>query len=246
MARRRKTSDVIDSFTTMAAARRAVASAPKRPKAVAEPVSKKESTATSASKPMADGKIRIGRTIEPTKNEIVCYECEYSFRLTGELHKTYCPKCRCILEAETETIDGVWSGGIRTIGDVVITEKGIVRGGSIVAGNVVLKGSIESGKVRVLGRLDVYPGGNFESQVVDAADLVIRKGARIAFTRMARFRHINIEGELKAKLDATGIVTIRQGALLRGQLRGAHLIVEDGGGLNARLAIGADIITRDK
>lgn len=240
MARRRKKSDVIDGFITMEAARRAAASGPKRKKATAKPTAPKKRAAPRASKPKSDGKVKIGRTIEPTKNEIVCYECEYAFTLTGELNKTYCPKCRCILEAKTETIDGVWSGGIRTIGDVVIAENGIVRGGTVVARNVVLKGSIESGRVRVLGRLDVHPGGNFELQVVDAVDLVIREGSRVALTRKARFRHVEIEGELKAKLDTTGIVTIRQGALLRGQLRGAHLVVEEGGGLKAKLAIGED------
>ena len=36
--------------------------------------------------------------------------------MQGRLFKVYCPKCRTMLETDSRTIEGTWSGRLRTIG----------------------------------------------------------------------------------------------------------------------------------
>jgi hypothetical protein len=65
----------------------------------------------------------------------------------------------------------------------------------------------------------------------------------IAFLEPAEYHDNEIASNLRANLRAAGIVTIRTGPLLEGELCGARFVVEDGGGLHASLRVEA---TRSK
>ena len=55
-------------------------------------------------------------------------------------------------------------------------------------------------------------------------------------------------GALRAKLESTGVITVKPGGLLEGQIQAQHLIVEEGGGLKAQLRIGpkSEVATEDE
>ncbi len=65
----------------------------------------------------------------------------------------------------------------------------------------------------------------------------IAPGAEFKFKQEARYRNVEIFGSLQAKLESTGIITVKPGGLLEGEVQAQHLVVEDGGGLKALLRI---------
>jgi cytoskeletal protein CcmA (bactofilin family) len=251
---RRKTSRVVDGFTTMKAAQRAV-TAPGRGKKKPTKAKKK----TDAKKPSAvptktaDRKIpangstaRIGHTAQPTKHDVVCYECEYAFLLTGQLRDTYCPKCRSTLSARELKIEGKWSGTTKTIGVVKITATGAVVGGSITANGLELAGKIEGGKVKLVGRLDICPGAELDQSCIDAQAMTVREGAELNLIRKLKCRDLEVKGEMKANVTLSGCLTVRSGGYFRGSMQGYRIVVEEGGGLKAELTITPPDGKRDK
>jgi cytoskeletal protein CcmA (bactofilin family) len=71
-------------------------------------------------------------------------------------------------------------------------------------------------------------------------------GAEFKFKQEARYRNVEIFGTLHAKLESTGIITVRPGGLLSGEVQAQHLVVEDGGGLKATLRIAPKLETIPK
>ena len=230
---------VVDGFTTIKAAQRAVdkrKTEPSSPKPVPapEPPRKQPETAESAQQ-----KTRIGHTAQPSRHEVVCFECGYEFFLTGRLNNVYCPKCRSMLEAGDLTIEGEWSGQAKTVGTVHVKPEAVVRGGRIVAGNMVLAGKIAGGKVEIVSQLEISGKGAFIPGLVELTDLAIGQDADVEFAGEFNARNIVIAGRLKAVINAGGLITIRAGGFFRGEARSRRLVLEDGGGLNAKLAVTA-------
>ena len=242
MARRRKTEDIVDGFTTIKAAQRAVSRGVRPPPAPA-PIPP-EPAAPKPPAPAVDPS-RIGRTAQPTRHSIVCYECGYAFTLTGQLKSTYCPKCRCILDATERTIDKEWSDSLKTIGTVRIAETGVVTGGRLAANHIVLAGEIRGGRVEGFGRLEVLPGGRFNPDAGNVGALVIGPGARVDFPGEILLKDVEIRGVLRGRLTANGTVTIRAGGLFEGTLSTRHWVVDDGGGVRARVSVATELPAMD-
>jgi len=201
-----------------------------------DPVPAVRPAATAEPSP-TDSLTGIGSTALPSKHRLTCYECEYSFVVSGAIRTTGCPKCHTQLDAKDYLIESAWTGDVKTIGAIRVATDGVLKRGSIFARDLVLEGSIEDASLRICGRLELCPGAQFDVKTVDAQDLLVRAGAQFVFTRKLSFRNVDIAGELKCKLQVEELVTVRAGGHLRGNVSGARLAVEEGGGLTARLDI---------
>jgi cytoskeletal protein CcmA (bactofilin family) len=232
VAKRRKSS-VVDGFSTLKAVRdRKVAEDGVPPDSAkdGQPAPREEAS----SKESLTG---IGSTALPSKHRLTCYECEYTFVVSGVIRTTGCPKCHTQLDAKDYLIESDWTGDVKTIGAIRVATDGVLKRGSIFARDLVLEGSIEDASLRVCGRLELCPGAQFDVKTVNAQDLLVRAGGQFVFTRKLSFRNVDIAGELKCKLQVEELVTVRAGGHLRGNVSGARFAVEEGGGLTARLDI---------
>jgi cytoskeletal protein CcmA (bactofilin family) len=180
---------------------------------------------------------RVASTTLPVKHRIECYECGYRFQTHGRATSSHCPKCRALLDLTDHTIDAEWSETIKTAGAIRLTPTGVLKAGDLVGADVIVEGIIEGGRVRALHTLELGPGAIFSEKSISAPDLRIAAGATFAFKQDARYRNVEVWGKLNANLDATGVVTVKPGGLLRGRVQAQHLVVEDGGGLQAALHI---------
>lgn len=233
MAKRRK-STVVDGYTALKAVRvrRAAGDDEQSPP---DPVGKEKPKASAE-----ESLTGIGSTALPTQHRLICYECEYSFVVSGTIRTTGCPKCHTQLDAKDYVIESAWTGDVKTIGAIRVATNGVLKRGHIFARDLVLEGTIEDASLRICGRLELCPGAQFDVNAVDAQDLLVHAGAQFAFTRKLKFRNVEIAGELKCKLQVEELVTVRAGGHLRGNVSGARLTVEEGGGLTARLDIGSE------
>ena len=53
----------------------------------------------------------------------------------------------------------------------------------------------------------------------------------------AEYRDVEIAGTLHRNLRATTVLTVKASAQFQGEIHGGHLIIEEGGGLNAVLNV---------
>jgi cytoskeletal protein CcmA (bactofilin family) len=173
----------------------------------------------------------------PTKQLIECYECGYRFQLHGKAPKTNCNKCRATIDLSDHVIDKRWNGALKTAGAVRVTAEGVVEAGSIIANDFILEGTVQAGIVKAMRRLELRPGARFSEHNLQAPDLLIASGATIALIEPAEYRDVEIAGTLRANLQVAGTVTIHTGGLLQGELHGEHLVVNEGGGLQARVYV---------
>lgn len=226
---------VVDGYAAVQAVARATQR--ERPRNLVAPKQPSERAPTAPGPHSDVPACRIGRTVVPPKHEVVCYECDYAFRLAGRARTTFCPRCRTVLDLIDYTIEDECSHTLKTAGTIRLARQGVLKAGLLRARDVILEGRVEGGRVQAVGRLEILPGATFPDEAVSARDLVVAPGARVELRAPARFRDVEIGGELRAELVAEGLVRIRAGGVLRGVVRGARLAVEEGGGLEAQLRI---------
>lgn len=224
MARHSKSS-VVDGFTAL----KAVRDAQKRKSGGGE--AKPDSGERPRERGGAARGGGIGHTVLPTKHRITCYECEYVFTVTGRVGDTGCPKCHTTLKALDRKIDGESSDDIKTIGTVRVLAGGVIKDGAVWAQDLVLEGRVEGGRVVIGGRLTVHPNAAVDLADISVRDLTVERDAQIASRRKLQFRDVDVKGELRARIEAEGHVRVYAGGLLRGGVTGAHLRVDEGGGL---------------
>jgi cytoskeletal protein CcmA (bactofilin family) len=225
---RRRKDGVVDSYAAIKAAQHAARAHPQR-----APV------ATDGGQPHELQQLgaQITRTAIPAKQLIECYECGYKFQLHGRAASTNCSKCRVMLDLTDHVINKKWNGTIKTAGKVHIASSGIAESGEIVASEIVLEGKIETGRVRATQKLEIWPGSRFCEDNVRTVDLFIAPGATATFNQPTDYRSVEVAGTLHANLHANGTVIVKAGGRFVGEIYSGHLIVEDGGGLQALVKI---------
>jgi cytoskeletal protein CcmA (bactofilin family) len=182
---------------------------------------------------------RVARTTVPVKHHIECYECGYKFQVHGRATTTHCPKCRVLLDFKDYLIDSEWMETVKTAGTVRLTATGVLKSGDLIGAEVIIEGIIEGGRARALRIIELGAGAIFSEKAVSAPDLRIAPGAEFKFKQDARYRNVEIFGTLHAKLESTGLIIVKPGGLLEGEVQAQHLVVEEGGGLKANLRIGS-------
>lgn len=231
MAAQRNPNEV-DGFSLVRAVRHAKQEGHEvKPSAPAEPPS--ANAPPSAEKAPA----RIGRTALPSKNEIFCYNCGYTFQVTGKVQTLYCAKCRTILEKKDFEVDGESTADITTTGNIKVGPNAVLKGGTLTARDVILAGRMEGGRIKAFRRIELEPGSSWVQEDITASDLRVAAGLNVDWKGKVLFRNVDVHGELNVDLACSGLLSVFPGGHFRGKLQGAHLMVEEGGGLNGEFRV---------
>lgn len=229
-----KKTQVVDGFTAIRAAQEAARHGrgdPLRPDANEE---------TSESRPESTVKAgtRIGRSVLPSKREIICPQCGYVTEVTGKLQLFVCQGCRQRMKLEDVTLPaGEWSGEIETGGTVVVPEGTLLKGGKIVANDIRLEGKMQGVELRSCRRLHVFASASVDWVRVAMRDLELGPGVKLTPGRQLEMRHLILHGSFCGNLRLNGTLTIHASGDFSGEVRAAGLHVEEGGGLRASLDI---------
>lgn len=159
---------------------------------------------------------------------------------------TYCPKCRTTLDLAGYTIDAASNETLKTLGTIRITRRGSVSGAHLLATTIDLSGRIKDSLAQAFDALIVRPGADFVRKEVVSSDLHVDTGADVKLNDDAAYRNVEISGRLQARLFATGVVTIRAGAVFSGTIIAGHLVVEEGATVQADLEISAEALEKAK
>lgn len=180
----------------------------------------------------------IVKTIQPTKRTIRCFKCGYEFQLAGTTKTIYCSKCREKIDLGDYVVDRPWSEEIQTGGSVIVRPTGRLENARVRAGNVILEGEMdENSSIECTQWLELGAAAKPHPRQLTMRNLRVAAGAEMVFKYKLQVHHLELLGTLEADVEATGLVSIRAGGHLKGTVRGAHLQVEEGGGLSARAFI---------
>ena len=226
--------NLIDGFSSVQAVRH---SGQKSGSARTRPSPSRLPRKNETKEPKASRGPKIGHTAVPVRREIVCYECGYAFVLQGHFPKTHCPKCHEVMDMADHVIDYEYAGTLKTMGTVDLGPHAVLKGATLIAGDVVIAGDARDADIRACRGVELREGATFEIERIHAEELRFAPGSRFVFTRKLECNNIDVAGTLRAKVHSRGVVTIRCGGLFRGELRGGHLVVEEGGGLCAKLLV---------
>lgn len=229
-----KKTKVVDGFTAIRAAQEAARHGhgdPLRPDAKTEdPAARPDPTARAGT--------RIGRSVMPSKREIICPQCGYVSEVTGKLQLFVCQGCRHRMKLDDVTLpEGEWSGEIETGGNVVIPAGSILKGGKIVANDIDLHGKMQGVEIRACRRLRVSSEASVDWVRVVMRDLELGAGVKLTPGRPLEMRHLLLRGSFCGNLRLSGTLTIHAEGDFSGEVRAAGLHVEEGGGLRASLDI---------
>ncbi|MBR6021183.1 MAG: polymer-forming cytoskeletal protein [Kiritimatiellae bacterium] len=180
----------------------------------------------------------IGKTTQPTKRTIRCFECGYECQMTGTTKAVYCSKCRAKIEMGDARVEGEWTRDVQTGGDVRVAAGARVLGAKIRAGNVVLEGELDGYASVECGQwLELATPTPPRARQVSTRDLRVAAGCEWVPGGKLQVRHLEVWGTLEADVEASGAVHVMAGGHLKGSLKASHLQVEEGGGVSARLFV---------
>ena len=227
--------DGFDVVRSLAQAREAAA----RSVAGQQPAAAPSAPSAAGAPPAGGGQNpHIVKTIRPSQHTVRCFECGYEFKISGTTRTLYCAKCRAKIDMGDYTIDRVWRGELCTGGTVRVVPGGRLENARVRAGNVILEGGIDDASTLECSQWLELAGGDTPSpRQFRTRNLRIAAGHAVKLKQRLQVHHLELHGELEGDIEADGLVDIREGGHLKGVIRGAHLQVEEGGGLSARVFI---------
>ena len=171
---------------------------------------------------------RIGKTVLPPENRIVCYECGYEFRMAGKTQRLACAKCHLLLDTGDHVIDQVWTEDLKTVGTVTISDGGVLTSSTIIANDVVLNGGeIKGGRVSAVKSLVLGSSRVDGLAYIQARDLTVLEGVDASIDSRLRYRKVELLGLLTTQLIVEEQLVIRSTGGFSGAARTPSLIVED-------------------
>jgi len=180
----------------------------------------------------------IVKTTQPTRRTIRCFACGYECQMSGTTRAVYCSKCRAKIELGDVDIDGEWTRDVQTGGTVRIRPGACVAGAKIRAGNVILEGRLDGyASIECTQWLEMATPEPPRARQLDIRNLRVAAGTEWVPGTKLLVNHLEVHGTLEGNIEAEGAVHIFPGGHLKGALKSAHLQVEDGGGLSARLFV---------
>ncbi|WFB37328.1 polymer-forming cytoskeletal protein [Kiritimatiellota bacterium B12222] len=228
-----KKTKVVDGFTAIRAAQEAARHGrgdPLRPQS--ETPNKPPGTADPKSG------ARIGRSVMPTKREVICPECDTISSVVGKVELWVCTHCRHRMKLQDlELPDGEWSDEIEVGGTVIIPSGTKLMGGKITANNVVLQGEMAGVELRACNKLTIGAHAKPDWVRLKMLDLEVGVGVNLTPGKPIEGRNLLLHGKFAGNAVLSGRLHIYADGDFSGQLRAAGLEVEEGGGFRAQLDV---------
>lgn len=234
---KRRQSD-LEGFEVFKALNRAQEQAKKKKKRKAPPPGEEDRQQKGSKVERKRVASNIGHTALPPKHNPICFECGYTFEISGNVKSIQCPKCKVEISLRNVTVGGEWHEDVKTGGKIHIEKDAVVDGCTLIARNMVLEGRLKGGTFQAFDSLRLLPTGEFNEDCIEVRNLVVEPNARITLKHTRKLHSIDIRGSITASdLTVETSITIHAGALLKGNANAERLIVEEGGGLKGNVRI---------
>lgn len=181
---------------------------------------------------------RIGRSVMPTKREVICPECGTTSSVVGKVDLWVCTQCRHRMKLQDLKIQpGDWQEEIEVGGTVTVLPGAKLKGGKITANDIVLQGDMEGVELRACHKLTIHKDAKPDWVRLKMMDLELGPGVNLTPGKPIEGRHLHVHGTFAGNAVLRGTLYIYADGDFSGQLRAAGLQVEEGGGFRAQLDV---------
>jgi cytoskeletal protein CcmA (bactofilin family) len=171
---------------------------------------------------------------KPKHRVVQCFECNSTHEVSTATHSSTCKACGAYIDLTDHKIASSFSRNIKTRGDVYLSPKGDLSSSKVICRDAVLHGKMRANMV-CTGRLTVKMSGRLSGSV-EAAELVIERGAEVTFSRPVKVSSAEIHGEVVGHFQADHVTIYKHGSL-DGAVFASGFTVEKGGVFQGELTI---------
>ena len=175
-----------------------------------------------------------GRVLE--RRRVICFECGAELDVPASAESTMCKRCGRYVDLHDYRITNAVAKNFKTKGVFVIEPKGCVFNTEIIAGDVSIRGQLH-GKLTAEHSLTIYSGADIKGSFT-TAHLIIPAENIFRWRDCINVGSAEIAGELAANLRATGIIKLKSGARMFGDLEADDLVIEEGAVVVGKMRIG--------
>lgn len=184
---------------------------------------------------------RIGRSVMPTKREVICPECGVSSSVTGKVDLWVCTHCRHRMKLQDLEIPAeAWEGDVEVGGTVIIPKGAVLKGGTVTANDIVLQGEMAGVELKACRQLTIGADAKPDWVRMKHLDLELGVGVDLTPGKPVTCRNLLLHGKFSGTAVLDGTLTVYADGDFSGKLKAAGLAVEEGGGLRADLDVNPD------
>ncbi|MGA0369933.1 MAG: hypothetical protein ACO3N7_10850, partial [Kiritimatiellia bacterium] len=227
-----KKTKVVDGFTAIRAAQEAARHGR------GDPLRPESETPKTPGTADARAGSRIGRSVMPTKREIICPACGVPSLVVGKVDLWVCTQCRHRMKLQDVKIEpGEWKDELEVGGTVTVLPGAKLVGGKITANDIVLQGEMQGVELRACHKLVIHKEAKPDWVRLKMMDLELGPGVNLTPGKPIEGRHLHLHGKFSGNAVLQGTLYIYADGDFSGQLRAAGLQVEEGGGFRAQLDV---------
>ena len=164
-----------------------------------------------------------------------CFECSSWHEVSSTAHSSTCKACGAYIDLQDYKVTGSFSRNIKTRGTLFLSAKGDLSSSKIVCSEATIHGKMR-GNLTCAGKVVIRVQGKLFGSV-EAGELIVEKGADVAFSRPIHTASAEIHGRMSGEVVADGHVTIFKSGLLDGSVSASGFSVEKGGCFQGELTI---------
>jgi cytoskeletal protein CcmA (bactofilin family)/predicted RNA-binding Zn-ribbon protein involved in translation (DUF1610 family) len=172
-----------------------------------------------------------------------CFECEGERDVPKSASSTLCPKCGAYIAVQDYKITSIYSRSIRTVGRLIITDKGDLISRQTLCGSAEIEGSVR-GNLICTGAVKIKAKGKFSGSI-EAKTVYIEKKCDAEIVHPIRAEQVEIDGAISGRIIATRSVIIHKTGRLTGPVSALGFSVDKGGRFFGDLLIGKMELTQD-
>ena len=164
-----------------------------------------------------------------------CFDCNGWHEVSSTAHSSTCKACGAYIDLQDYKVTGSFSRNIKTRGNVYLSVKGDLSSSKIICSHATIHGKMR-GNLTCAGKVTIRVQGKLFGSV-EAGELIVERGADVAFTRPIHTTTAEIHGRMSGEVVADGHVIIFKSGLLDGAVAASGFSVEKGGCFQGELTI---------
>lgn len=173
----------------------------------------------------------------PSRREVVCFDCRAVSRASARATSTQCSNCGTFIDLRDVEIKGRSTQRVRTRGDVFIHRKGALLGTAVHCGNLIVEGSV-AGSIYAQNIVEFRTNAKVLGEI-RCRQLIIGRKIVVTALQPVHVEILELEGELSARVFASGVAHIKRFGRLDGGLNAGRLRVDPGGEVTGSVTMGA-------
>ena len=181
------------------------------------------------------GKIEGLFASKPKVQVARCFECSGWHEVSSTAHSSTCKACGAYIDLQDYKVTGSFSRNIKTRGTLYLSAKGDLSSSKVVCSEATIHGKMR-GNLTCAGKVVIRVQGKLFGSV-EAGELIVERGADVAFIRPIHAASAEIHGRMSGEVVADGHVTIFKSGLLDGAVSASGFSVEKGGCFQGALTI---------